>query len=367
MRIGLDVHVLTGPPQGTGTVWKALLPSLPPEHEYVLYSFDAERTRAMFPQPQFEHRTIPLRQPYLRIQLLYPWLARRDRCDVFHANYYGPLLGAPGLVLTFHDVLYLDFPDMAPWARRKQFALLGRASARAAREIITDSAYARERLVHHFDVAPEKVTVVYPGLDPRFLAPDEARIERAWAGLASRLPARYLVGIGRLDPRKNVVLSARIARQMQREGLTDGLVWVGPDDFGAGAIRQQLRADGLEGVVHRLTDLSPVELQAVVRHADALVFLSVAEGFGYPPLEAMALGTPAVASNRTSVPEVCGDGALLVDPDDVEASLAAVRAVLTDAELRTALQVRGQARARRFTGDEMAHRTLEVYGRAADG
>lgn len=366
MRIGLDVHVLTGHAQGTATVWRSLIPHLPAEHEYVLYSFDEAVTRAMFPEPRFVHRRLPIRQAHLRIQLVYPYLARRDGCDVFHANYYGPLLGAPGLVLTFHDVLYLDFPAFAPAARRLQFALLGCASAHAAKALIADSHYAGRRLVHHFGVSPDKVTVVYPGLDAAWLVPDEDAIAAAWSRVGRPLPARYLLGVGRLDPRKNVVLTARIARQLRDEGLTDGLVWVGPEDFGAAEIRRQLERERLLDVVHRVSDLAPDELRAVVRHAQALVFLSLAEGFGYPPVEAMAMGTPAVVSNRTSVPEVCADAALVVDPDDERAACDAARAVIADASLRATLRERGRGRLSLFTGDEMARRTMEVYRRAAD-
>lgn len=366
MRIGLDVHVLTGPPQGSATVWSNLLRSLPATHEYLLYSFDPQATRALFPEPHFAHRALPVHQPHLRIQLAYPYVARRDGCDVFHANYYGPLIGTRGLVLTFHDVLYLDFPDFAPWARRLQFSLLGRASAHAADALIADSQYARERLIHHFGVAPEKVSVVYPGLDHSWAEPDEAAIARAGAELAPRLPARYVVGVGRMDPRKNVVLTARIARRMRDEGLLDALVWVGPEDFGGRAIQSQLNREGLTDVIVRLSDLSRVQLQAVLRGARAMLFLSLAEGFGYPPVESMAIGTPVVVSNRTCIPEVCGDAGLIVDPDDEEAVAEATRAVLSSAELRERMIARGRERIPLFSGAAMARRTLEVYARAAD-
>lgn len=366
MRIGLDVHVLSGPAQGTATVWRALLSGLPPQHEYVLYSFDSAATQREYPQPWFLHRTLEVKQPHVRIQLLYPWIARRDRCDVFHANYYGPLLGSRGLVLTFHDVLYLDFPEFAPFLRRLQFSTLGRASAHAAKALLTDSQYAKERLVYHFGVDPDKVTVAYPGLDPAWLRPNEAELEREWSQLRDRLPRRFLIGVGRMDPRKNVVLSARIARQMRDEGLVDALVWIGPDDFGAVGIREELERERLSDVVIRLSDLTGAQLRAVIRHAKAMLFLSLAEGFGYPPLEAMALGTAAVVSNRTSIPEVCGDAALVTDPDDWRDVVQATRAVLTSEQLRDTLEERGRARLRHFTVDAMVGSTMAAYQRAAD-
>jgi glycosyltransferase involved in cell wall biosynthesis len=365
MRVGLDVHVLTGPPQGTASVWRNLLPALPAENSYVLYSFDPGATAAAFPQAHFEHRGIPIHQPHLRILAGYAWLARRDRCDVFHTNYYAPLVGVRGRVLTIHDLVYVDFPEFSTGLRSLQQRVLGRASARAARGIITDSEYAQGRIAHHFDISRDRITVVYPGLSAVWQVPDEPAIAAAWATLRARLPERYMLGVGRMDPRKGVLVAARVAHALREEDASDGLVWVGPSDFGADAIERELRRSGMDRAVIRVGDLSLLELQALYRHAQLLLFPSLAEGFGYPPLEAMAMGTPAVVSNRTSIPEVCGDGGLVVDPVDVRALTEAARSVLRTPALREALVARGRRRVAGFTNSIMADRTVEVYRRAA--
>lgn len=365
MRIGIDVHVLNGPPQGTASVWLNLLPHLPATHEYWLYSFDPALTARLLPAPHFVHRRIPVRQPHLRIQLVYPWLARRDRCDAFHVNYYGPWFGAPGLVVTIHDLVYLDFPEYAPPGRRRRMALLGRLSARAARRITTDSDYWKGRIVDRFAVPAEKVAVVPPGLGREWLEPDRRAIADAWTRIGARVPPRFVLTVGRLDPRKNFPLAARVTRALRDLGLTDGLVVVGPEDFGGPAIRRAWARDGTDGLVTHVTGLDTRELQALYLRAGCLLFLSVAEGFGMPPLEAMALDTPVVASNRTVMPEVCGDAALLIDPADEETVLAAARAVLSDDAVRAALVDRGRRRVARYAGDRMAREMLEVYRRAA--
>jgi len=364
VRIGIDVHVLNGPPQGTASVWLNLLQHLPATHEYRLYSFDPARTARLAPEPQFVHRRIPMRAPYIRIQLLYPWLARRDGCDVFHVNYYGPWFGAPGLVVTIQDLIYLDFPAFAPAARRAQMRVLGRLSARAARQITTASEYSKRRIVERFGVAQEKIFVVPNGLSRDWAIPDRSRLSAAWMRVAPRVPDRFVLAVGRLDLRKNLPFTARVTRQLQRLGLADGLVVVGPEDFGADAIRRAWGADGTADLVVHLAALDVFELQALYQRARCLLFLSLAEGFGMPPIEAMAMGTPVVASNRTAIPEVCGDAALLVDPTDEDAVVSTARTVLEDGAVRERLVDRGRQRVERYTGDRAAQQMLDVYRRA---
>jgi len=365
VRIGIDVHVLNGPPQGTASVWLNVLPCLPPTHEYWLYSFDPRVTARLLPGSQFVHRRIPVQQSHVRIQFVYPWLARRDRCDAFHVNYYGPWFGAPGLVVTIHDLVYLDFPQYAPPGRRRQMALLGRLSARAAQLITTDSGYWKRRIVDRFGVPAGRIAVVPPGLGLEWTRPDWKAIERAWARIGPRLPARFVLTVGRLDPRKNLALAARVTRVLKEMNLADRLVVVGPEDFGGTEIRREWTRDGNDDLVTHLHGLSTHELQAVYLHAKCLLFLSMAEGFGMPLLEAMALGTPVVASNRTVMPEVCGDGALLVDPENQDAVVSAARTVLSDEAGRAGLVERGRSRVAMFTSDRMAGELIGVYESAA--
>jgi glycosyltransferase involved in cell wall biosynthesis len=366
MRVGIDVHVLTGAAQGTVTVWRAMLAQLPADDAtYVLYSFDPAVTAAGFPGPHFVHRRIPIKQAHLRFQVTYPWMAGRDRCDAFHTNYYLPLLGLPGSVVTIHDIIYLDFPDFAPAPiRRAQFAMLTRWAARHARAILVPSAYTKARLMERFGIPSARVTVVPNALSSEWHTPDEAAIAAAWERLRHQCPERFLLGVGRLDPRKNVLATARIAHALQGEALTDGLVWVGGDDFGGSAIRHSLAAEGLPVV--RLEGLTTVELQAVYRHAQALLFLSLAEGFGYPPLEAMAMGTPAVASNRTAIPDTVGHAGILVNPDDYRQVLDATRHAITDLAVRRTLSAMGLAHAATFQPAGIAARTAAVYRSAAE-
>jgi glycosyltransferase involved in cell wall biosynthesis len=364
MRVGLDVHVLTGPHQGTTSVWLNLLTELRSSHEFVLYSFAPEELAQRFPQPHFIHRRIPSIPALARIQFAFPLMARRDGCDALHMNYYGPLAGGPPLVLHVHDLIYLDFPEYSTGMRRAMFATLGRASARVAARVVTVSEWAKGRIVARYGIPAERIDVVRIGLDRTWMSPSDAAIETAWRNLKPRLPPRYALTVGRLDPRKNFAQTARVARALVERGDLDGLVIVGPDDFGSSGLRAQLARDSTTSVVTRLSGLDNDSLQAVYRHASCLLYLSLAEGFGMPLIEAMAMGTPIIASNRTSIPEVVGDAGMIVDPDDTREVVRAASAVLSDTTLRSALAGRAAARISLFDGSRTASEMLRVYAKA---
>jgi glycosyltransferase involved in cell wall biosynthesis len=365
MRIGLDVHVLTGPHQGTTSVWMNLLSDLPATHEYVLYSFDPDGVRQRFPQAHFIHRRIPRMPAAARIQIAFPIMNRRDGCDVFHANYYGPIVGGPPLVLQVHDLIYLDFPQYSTGIRTALFTTLSRASAHAAKRVVTDSHWSKERIIAHYHLPADHIDVVPLGLDRSWRCPSEPAIEAAWSQLRSRVPRRFALSVGRLDPRKNFAQTARVVHKLVDRGLLDGLVIVGPEDFGAARIRAEMERDGTAAIVTHLSALDTPSLQALYRHASCLLYLSLAEGFGLPLIEAMSMGTPIVASNRTSIPEVAGDAGSIVDPENTEQSVSAVADLLLSPQLRDSMIARGKTRAKQFDGKVAASRMVEVYEAAA--
>jgi glycosyltransferase involved in cell wall biosynthesis len=299
-----------------------------------------------------------------RIQIAFPLLTRRDRCDVFHANYYGPIIGGPPLVLQVHDLIYLDFPQYSTGMRTTLFQTLSRASAHAARRVVTDSEWSKGRIIAHYGLPADRIDVVPLGLDRSWRCPSEGSIEAAWDPLRSRVPARFALSVGRLDPRKNFAATARIVRTLVDRGELDGLVIVGPEDFGASAIRAEMERDGTAGIVTHLSALDTASLQALYRHASCLLYLSLAEGFGLPLIEAMSMGAPIVASNRTSIPEILGDAGLIVDPDNAEEVGAALTALTASPGLRDSLVSRGSARAKQFDGAVTALRMIDVYAAA---
>jgi glycosyltransferase involved in cell wall biosynthesis len=365
MRIGLDVHVLDGVHQGSATVWQALLDELPPVHTYILYSYDPDRTARLFPQPHFEHRRISLPTAPLRLLFALPWSAWRDRCDVLHVNYVAPPWSPVPLVVTIHDLLYLDLPAGVPVLRRIRTRILGRHSAMRARAVVVGSEYAREQVARWFQVRAERIHSVPSAIARSWYSVDQAALQTAWNTLRHRVPADYVLTVGRWESRKNFTRAARVVARARREGLTAGLVIVGPDDFSGPEMRAELEREGLSPIVTRLQSLTTIELQALYAHAQALLFLSLGEGFGLPPLEAMSMGTVVVASNTTAIPEICGEAALLVDPTNEDAAFAALERALTDSALRRDLVQRGLRRVQDFHPRLLAARIACVYERAA--
>lgn len=270
------------------------------------------------------------------------------------------------MVLTVHDVIWLDYPEFAPPGGTWRTRWLGAASARAAARIITVSSYSKERILHHFGVAEEDVDVVHTGLGEEWRA-QPGDIDSAWQRVRRRLPGRYILTVGRWDPRKNFPLVARVVAELTRAGLTDGLVIVGPDDFGSGEATAQLRRDGTARLVTRLSGLEVRELQAVYRHAQCLLYLSLAEGFGLPLLEAMAMDTPVVAAARTALPEICGDAAIMVSGTDLGDALNGVRAVIENETVAQTLRRKGRERVRTFSTEQMGAQVAAAYERATEG
>jgi len=290
---------------------------------------------------------------------LLPLEAARWRPDLFHAvDHVGPALAPFPSVVTVHDLAFWRFPWTHSAASRRHYAAAATTLPRAA-AIICVSASVRRDLLRAVPLPPERVVVVHNGLDARFQhQPDEAALRR----LGVRPP--YVLAVGTIEERKNLPVLLEAVHRLGRPELQ--IVLAGAEGWGADAVWQT--ADRL-GLRDRVIHLRPSDaaLVALYSSAAALGFPSRYEGFAFPPLEAMACGTPVVAARTSSIPEVCGDGAAagaeLVAPT-ADAFAAGLARVLDDPAHRADLIVRGQARARRFTWARCAAETLAVYRRA---
>jgi glycosyltransferase involved in cell wall biosynthesis len=281
--------------------------------------------------------------------------------DVVHAPLPAavpPVRPDQALVVTVHDLAFLRFPRMFPARWRWLYRAGLRATARRANAVIVPSRATAEDLLGRTSVDPSIVHVV----------PEAAtlhRFEADPAGVMARLgiSAPYILAVGTVEPRKNLVRLIRAYRHLARRSLPHTLVIAGPIGWGAEPVLREAASNGPGRVVvtGRLTD---EELDAAYRGAWCAAYLSVCEGFGLPVLEAMARGIPVIASNRSSVPEVAGDAAVLVDPGSVSAIAGALEDVCRDDRLATDLSSKGMERSRQFTWEEAARRTRAVYEKA---
>jgi glycosyltransferase involved in cell wall biosynthesis len=294
---------------------------------------------------------------YMPIQL--PRRAAKAGADLLHCPVgVASTRARVPLVVTVNDVMALEHPGWFTRANALQQRLvLPRALAAAAR-VIVPSQYTLERVLATCRVDAAKVDVVPYGVGSIFAPgpPDWAALER----LGVESP--YVLAVGTLQPRKNIPAAVAAFERVTAEGSPHGLVVAGPRGWRDDALAGMLRKPR----IHLLGAVTDEQLVELYRGADCLVFPSLYEGFGFPVLEAMACGTPVVCADRTSLPEVAGEAAVLVDPDDTAAFAAALAEVLSSPARRAELADAGIARAREFSWRRCADLTVAAYRRALD-
>jgi alpha-1,3-rhamnosyl/mannosyltransferase len=295
-----------------------------------------------------------------------PRAAARAAVDVVHAPAYTAPFWCPApVVLTIHDVSYERHPEWYPyrrdWARRAFY----RRSAGVAAHILTVSRFSAGEIAAAYGVAPERLTVTPLGVDTGF-SPEGAS---GAAGTVADVPRPYLLHVGDLHPRRNLPMLARAVVAARRETeaahrLT--LVLVGKDLGVAEEVRSAARQAGHAGaVVHLGGPVKDDRLKALYQGAVALAYPSRYEGFGLPLIEAMACGTPVIASNVASMPEVVGEAGVLLEPTDQAAWVRAITRLLTDPDERRRLSKASLSRAAAFSWERTARATFDVYRRVA--
>ena len=288
--------------------------------------------------------------------------ARRLGADVFHAPHYvyPYFVPCPGVV-TVHDCIHLRFPGQLP---RRGAALYARRMMRhavkSADRILTVSEATRADLVELVDADPKKVVVIPHGCDPYFLEPvDEAELESTRARHGLERP--FLLCVTNIKPHKNLKRLIRAVGQLAPDYRDLELVIAGGRIEDHADLAALCREVGVVDRMHTLGFLPKAEVRALYHLARIFVFPSLYEGFGLPPLEAMACGTPVVAARNSAIPEVVGRCGLLVNPYRVDAIAEAIRSLLENDNFRRVLGAQGRARARRFHWDDAARRVLDVY------
>jgi glycosyltransferase involved in cell wall biosynthesis len=377
MHIAINAHLLAHTHSfrraGVSNYTEALLQHLGEidrQNHYTVYTTRGLGAQALGLPPNFRVRPslLPTINPRVRIpweQFLAPTLLRLNGADVFHGVLnVAPLFCPTPSVITIHDLAFLSFPQTFRRINRSYLSWATRASAKRATRILAVSEATKAEIVRLLGIAPAKIVVTYDACDPRFVPPDPA--ELAAFRRRKGLPERFVLFLGTLEPRKN--LPTLIDAYAKIATSTDAPLLIGG---GKGWLYDEIfaRAQAL-GLGDKLRFVGYIDGQEQpLWYAAATVFAfpSLYEGFGMPPLEAMACGTPVVTSTTSSLPEVVGDAGLTVDPRDPDALAAAMLRLLNDAELRAELRERGLRQARRFSWRETAERTLAAYRDAVTG
>jgi glycosyltransferase involved in cell wall biosynthesis len=272
-----------------------------------------------------------------------------------------PLLPCPSVV-TIHDCIHLMFPEYLPNRLAHVYArtFMTIAAKRSAR-VLTVSEASKRDILHYFHIPAAKVDVIHNAIDDRFhQAPDADDVVRVRQRYQLNDP--FLLYAGNIKPHKNVDRVIEAFARLKKRGFEPlKLLIIGDEISKSPQLRRAVHRHHLHKHVRFLGFVPDATLAVLYRLADVFVFPSLYEGFGLPPLEAMASGTPVVTSNVSSLPEVVGDAALLVDPRDPDAIAAAVERILTDDALRRSLVQKGLARAHEFSWERSVRRIRDVY------
>jgi glycosyltransferase involved in cell wall biosynthesis len=284
--------------------------------------------------------------------------------DLFHdTDYISTPTGKTPRVATLYDTAWMAHRGFVSRQQARVMESAVRSILRGVRHVITISESAKSELVEHLGLDPAGVTVTPLGVEPAFFAtPDFAATEAVLARLNLERP--FGVNVGVIEPRKNIHRLLRAFRRLVDEAPEQRLVLVGRPGHGHERIMEELARLELVDSVLTPGILSDADLVALLHGADWFAYPSLHEGFGLPTLEAMAAGVPTLSSNTTSLAEVCGDGALLVNPEDEVELSAGLRRIACDRCEALEFAARGRARARLFTWEETAKATLSAWRKA---
>jgi glycosyltransferase involved in cell wall biosynthesis len=370
MRIGIDAsRIMLAGRTGTERYSYELIAALGRSDRHTNYTLYCNALPEALPPlpPTFALRRIPAPRLWTHTRLALEM--RQNPPDVlFVPAHVVPLRHPPATVVTIHDLGYLAFPEAHTRARRLELHLTTLWSARAASHVIAISQATKNDLVRQYGIAPEKISVVHHGVSSMFKPVDDRQVcimaqERYSIGHGSSgEPVPYLLYVGTVQPRKNLGrLIDAFAQAVRATGDPPlQLVIAGKSGWLTQSIEQRAAAAGVAERVCFTGYVDDADLPTLLSGALAFVFPSLYEGFGMPVLEAMACGTPVLTSTTSSLPEVAGDAALLIDPHDTSAIAQAIARLLSDSALREHLRARGLQHAATFTWERCAVATRRV-------
>lgn len=361
-RIGIDFHVFDGKFQGSRSHILGIfgeLVALCPNFQFFFFLDQVDDLRKVQGYDRENVHLVRMSPKNSLIRLFWqlPFLRLRYGLDILHTQYVIPLLPAKGNAVTIHDILFESHPQYFTKFFVQRSRIMMRWAARKAELLFTVSEHSRQEIANRYGIAAAKIKVLHNAWDrSRFFGGDSAE---AVVGSRGLQPKGYFLTVGRIEPRKNH--SILLQAYARLEGNPPPLVILGQRDFGCKDFEAQLSRLPSTHRVFVFSDVSDDELPAFYRHAMAFVYPSLAEGFGMPPLEALASGTPVITSNLTAIPEVVGEAGLLIDPHDDEAIERALQRIWTDADLRCAMSLQGQVQADKFSWLESATILRDSY------
>jgi glycosyltransferase involved in cell wall biosynthesis len=366
MRIGIDARLVYYTQAGIGNYTLRLTLALAesfPSDDFVLLQ-DIRDSTPHVSAPNVRVARTSVASHHRVEQLVLPIVADRLRADVFHSpDFIPPIRARSRSVITIHDLAFLIYPHFVTKDGARYYGQIDRA-VRKAHQIIAVSESTKLDLINFLGVPEQKITVIYEAADPLFQAIDRSAA-RAHVQGQYGLRDEFILFVGTIEPRKNITGLLRAYRRLRDDyKLPHQLVLAGAPGWLYEEVFELVEGLNLGEHCRFLGRVDAEGLLNLYNSAACLVHPAFYEGFGLTPLEAMACGTPAIVSKVSSMPEVVGDAALMVDPRNDDEIAVAMWRVLTNSDLREELRTKGLQRARSFSWNKAAEQTMAVYRKA---
>lgn len=364
MIIGLEAE-RANLPQKTGVeVYAAKLIEKLAEQDrintYVLYFRTQPQDWFYKLPPNFKIKIMPFPKFWTQIRLSWEMVWHKVDVLVILASAL-PFWHPKNSVVTVHDIAFEFFPEAFPPFMRNYLKWSTRFAVRRAAKVIAVSESTKKDLVKYYQIAPEKIEVIHLGFDGRGFRPTVYAETQPVLDKFGLIYQKYVLFIGTMQPRKNIIRLVDAFIKLKNDNhIEEKLVVVGKKGWLWQPIERKLKASGLSNEVVVLDYLDQTDLQAVLAGASLLTLPALYEGFGLPPLEAMASGVPVVVSNISSLPEVVGDAGRLVNPNSADSIAEGLLEVLQDKELKERMIKKGLNRARDFSWEKTAKETVKL-------
>jgi glycosyltransferase involved in cell wall biosynthesis len=362
MRIAIDVHSLGTQSGGNETYFRQLLRGLAEDisdNRYDLcYTHPAARQEIQ-EDPRFSFSKIP-ENPLPRLCASLPWHLWKTKPDIFHCQYVKPPFGKTKTVVAIHDLAHEHYPEFFHPLEAARMKTMIRWTAKRADHILTISEFSAADIARRFNISRERITVAYLSASSEFHPRDKDSCKEHLAR-TYRIDSPYILYVGRVQARKNLPRLVEAYAQIRKQGIAAKLVIVGKKDWQFERLLEKIKELDLAGDVIFPGYVPFSDLPLFYNAADVFVFPSFFEGFGLPVVESMASGVPTITSFGSSLEEVAGDGALLIDPRDTNAIAEALKKILGDQAFAQQLSQRGLLRSAQFKPSILAAKTLEVY------
>ncbi len=363
MRFAVDAHAIGRHLTGNEVYVRSLLNAFGAHHrdcEFVAYT--SEPTARLWIPSTISVRPISP-NPFVRLGYELARRVHEDRPDLLHVQYTAPLGCPVPVVVSVHDVSFLEHPEYFPWTRARQLQWTVRRTVHSAAKVLTGSEFSRKSILKVYgDLDEDKVVVVSNAAAPEF-RPISREAATATVFERFQVPAPFVLSVGDLQPRKNQIgliqAFARLVRAYPQ--LKHKLLLAGKETWFADRVREAARESGVADRIQFVGFVSDDDLLQLYNACDLFVFPSFYEGFGLPALEAMACGRAVVCANTTALPEVVDGAAIVFDPYVVDEMVRALADLLLDSELRSRMERLGLQRAAHFSWQKTAEGTLNVF------